>query len=67
MNTRTFLIGTFVLIVVLSISAFSWAAITKSQGSQPVDLTSRDAADVSAYRWNAIARFYTAQNESQGR
>jgi hypothetical protein len=38
-----------------------YTAQNESQGAQSVDLTSLDAADVSAYRWNAMARFYEAQ------
>ena len=64
MNRKYFLIGTLVIIGVLAISAFSWAAINRAgeaQSAQTADLTSFNAADVSAYRWNAMAKFYAAQ------
>jgi hypothetical protein len=36
-----------------------------SQAAVTGDLTTFDAADISAYRWNAMAKFYDAQNDSQ--
>ena len=67
MNKRFFLFATFVLISVLSISAFSRTAITgsnESHNAPAVDLTTLDAAEISAYRWNAMAHFYETYNGS---
>ena len=68
MFKKKLLIGTFILIGALAISAFSWTAINRfneQQAVQPVDLTSLDAAEVSTYRWNAMAEFYATQNQQQ--
>ena len=62
------MIVTFVIMAVLAISAFGWISIARSEESQSSlagDLSSFDAAEASAYRWNAMAKFYDARNESQ--
>jgi hypothetical protein len=66
MNKKKILIGMFVLIAVLAISAFSGIAMNRANASHEVgygDLTTLDAADISAYRWIAMAEFYAANSE----
>jgi hypothetical protein len=67
MNKRIFMYATLVLISVLSIFAFSSTVIAgfnESHEAPAVDLTTLDAAEISAYRWNAMGHFYETHNES---
>ena len=69
MNKKKIIIGTFVLIAVLGISAVSGAATNRvfaSHEVEAVDLTTLDAADISAFRWIAMAEFYVANSELIG-
>lgn len=66
MNKKKTLIGMFVLIAVLAISAFSGIATNRANAAHEVeygDLTTLDAADISAFRWIAMAEFYAANME----
>ena len=60
------LIVVAVLIVALAISAFSWLAITNAElplVGMNADLTTYNAEDATAYRWEAIGQFYEEQNQ----
>ena len=66
MNKKFMLIVVFVVIGALIVSAFSWAAITRFNESQRAladDLTSLDAAEASAYRYTAMAKFYAMASD----
>lgn len=61
--------GLFVLIAVLVISGFSGVAVTSSSASHDAttnDLTALNAADISAFRWTAMAEFYASNSELLG-
>jgi hypothetical protein len=69
MNRKKIIIGSFGLIAVLVFFVFSGMAINRSNTSHEVeagDLTTLDAAEISAYRWNAMAKFYAANSEQVG-
>jgi hypothetical protein len=69
MNRKKFMIGTFLLIAVLAFSAFSEISINRSNTSHEEksrDLTTLDAAEISAYRWIAMAEFYVANSDLMG-
>jgi hypothetical protein len=62
MLKKYFLIGILVITVALVISAFTWVSISRTGGSQVVQaqgLASLNAADASAYRYTAMAKFYS--------
>ena len=66
MNRKKILIGSLVLITALAISAFSGISINRSNTSheeEARDLTTLDAAEISAFRWMAMAEFYVTNNE----
>lgn len=69
MNRKKILIGSLVLIAALAISGFNGISINRSNTSheeETRDLTTLDAAEISAFRWIAMAEFYANQNKSQG-
>jgi hypothetical protein len=66
MNRNKILIGSLALIAVLAISAFSGLAVFRANASHEAgvaDLKKLDAADISAFRWIAMAEFYTANSD----
>ena len=69
MNKKKIMIGKFALIGALVMSAFSWGVINRFNEPSIAlanHLTPLTAAEVSTLRWNSIANFYGAQNESLG-
>ena len=69
MFKNKYIIVGFIIIAAISNLAFgrvSTARSNETQNSLNGDLTSFDAAEVSAYRWNAMAKFYEAQNSLNG-
>ena len=46
---------------VLAIATGAFSTRVAAQDPTPVNLTALSAADVSAYRWQALAKFYTGQ------
>ena len=69
MKKMKIMIGKFALIGALVMSAFSWGVINRFNEPNIAlanHLTPLTAAEVSTLRWNSIANFYGAQNESLG-
>lgn len=63
MNKKILLVATFLFTVVLATSAFT--RVDRSIANQG-NLTAYSAAEISAYRWIAMANFYKAQGVSTG-
>jgi spermidine/putrescine-binding protein len=63
MNKKMLRIGTILFALVLVVSAF--AGIGKALAA-PGDLTAYSAADIAAFRWVAMAKFYEAQGVTPG-
>ena len=61
MNKKMLWIASVLFALVLVVSALG--GVNKSYASRG-DLTTFSAAEISAFRWNAMARFYTAQGVS---
>lgn len=61
MNKKYILVATLVVLGALIVSAFGWAAITRSKAS-----ASLTPAEIMALRWNAMARYYEAKSAQTG-
>jgi hypothetical protein len=60
-NKLQYLRAVIVIGAVLAIAAGAFSTRVVAQDAAPVNLTTLSAADVSAYRWQALAKFYTGQ------